>query len=587
MEAESLQSYVPLENLLDEREEGEPRIVVALALAVDPFESSLADPIQPLFDMVTEKGTSEDVILALTKYYTMKLRDINLLFRDTDPVTTFWKSYLTPQTDFVIPSYLKRTLYKLARTRNCTTLEDTIPFAEKLLSSLLQSCVEFPVTVRGLWNKTLLILADRFPDVSKKDLSSLLVTATYILRVLCPQIILHNAPRRKSFTFSPRDNKGSVSNHKKFIYLAKLLQLVANNPSDLQEQHSPEIVQFVQNAQKPYRRFCKKLVLKETGPHELRYSCELTEEQKLEDLTTLYKYCNGNRDNITQTLVNLQKDYLQRPRTILDELWDAFLESESFSAIAGEIMESSSPKQSNEHVEDYPLVATFERALNDTKELVGREFLLRSKDSSGNLELFLDILSQNRMDIDLKDPVEYIESKLDPEQFKDKLKWLRKECTLHAFTIIVFYRGAWCPFCHSYLKSWSGFVPLISAMRGAIFSVSTENAKKQNAIDKSGVNIQFISDSECSIGNEYDIETLTLPGRLTFLQPAVIALSDTGKLLYYWKSAPSVGNFFGAADRVAPKDAVRQISNRLNIKSDDNTELTPRKKHDYEEELSS
>jgi hypothetical protein len=60
-----------------------------------------------------------------------------------------------------------------------------------------------------------------------------------------------------------------------------------------------------------------------------------------------------------------------------------------------------------------------------------------------------------------------------PPACKDLRDWLGKEIEHHSFTVVVFFRGSWCPFCALGMKSWNKYLPSIVARDGMIVGVSS------------------------------------------------------------------------------------------------------------------
>jgi peroxiredoxin len=75
--------------------------------------------------------------------------------------------------------------------------------------------------------------------------------------------------------------------------------------------------------------------------------------------------------------------------------------------------------------------------------------------------------------------------------------------------------------------------------------------------------MQFVNDPTNTLANEYGVEVQPWPGYSKGMaQPAVVVISSLGEVVYYWKSYPSIGNFFGARDRVAPKDILARVCDK-------------------------
>ena len=81
-------------------------------------------------------------------------------------------------------------------------------------------------------------------------------------------------------------------------------------------------------------------------------------------------------------------------------------------------------------------------------------------------------------------------------------KTLLKEGNL----VLVFYRGAWCPFCNTYLHKLQGRLTDITAAGGKLVAVSVENPNASMAIAKKNeVQFTVLSDPNLDVARQFGI----------------------------------------------------------------------------------
>lgn len=127
----------------------------------------------------------------------------------------------------------------------------------------------------------------------------------------------------------------------------------------------------------------------------------------------------------------------------------------------------------------------------------------------------------------------------------------------NAFTIKVFFRGDWCPWCSGYLKDFNGQLDAIKQRGGSVVGI-TSQAGNQSAANN-GLNFDIIVDEANAEAKKYDI--FVTPKEQTplaevdgvypngMVQPGVVIEAADGRILYRWAIVPSEMNFGGATDR--------------------------------------
>ena len=72
--------------------------------------------------------------------------------------------------------------------------------------------------------------------------------------------------------------------------------------------------------------------------------------------------------------------------------------------------------------------------------------------------------------------------------------------------VVVFYRGAWCPFCNAYLHKLQTNLPKIKENGGNLVAISVENADRSMAVAKKNeLNFTVLSDPNLSVARAFGI----------------------------------------------------------------------------------
>ncbi len=136
----------------------------------------------------------------------------------------------------------------------------------------------------------------------------------------------------------------------------------------------------------------------------------------------------------------------------------------------------------------------------------------------------------------------------------------------HDLTVLVFYRGEWCPFCQAYLRELDGtFRERVNAAGGRLIGITSESTEAaESARQNWGLNYQVISDPSTALAQAYQIDIT--PKAQTPLaehpteypygmsQSGMVVLDRNGAVLYHWAVNPTAVNLFGASDRPLPDD---------------------------------
>ncbi|WP_088243023.1 redoxin domain-containing protein [Calothrix rhizosoleniae] len=140
------------------------------------------------------------------------------------------------------------------------------------------------------------------------------------------------------------------------------------------------------------------------------------------------------------------------------------------------------------------------------------------------------------------------------------------------FTVKVFFRGDWCPWCSGYLKDFNDkALHKIQELGGNIVGITSQagNQSQKNL----GLNFDIQIDEENIEAKKYGI--FITPKAETPLkdvdgvypngmaQPGVVIEDSKGKILYKWAIVPSEMNLGGASDRPLVADIVASLEQIL------------------------
>ncbi|MEO0836158.1 MAG: redoxin domain-containing protein [Cyanobacteria bacterium J06642_3] len=147
------------------------------------------------------------------------------------------------------------------------------------------------------------------------------------------------------------------------------------------------------------------------------------------------------------------------------------------------------------------------------------------------------------------------------------------------FTVKVFFRGDWCPWCSGYLKDFDKALPKIQELGGKVIGITSqaENQSKENL----GLNFDVQIDGENIEAQKYgivitsksetplkDVEGIYPNG---MVQPGVVIEDSKGNVLYLWVIIPGEMNMGGASDRPLVADIVASLEQILKGQENDNS----------------
>ena len=141
-----------------------------------------------------------------------------------------------------------------------------------------------------------------------------------------------------------------------------------------------------------------------------------------------------------------------------------------------------------------------------------------------------------------------------------------------AFTVKVFFRGDWCPWCNAYLRDFdTKGLPTIRRLGGTLVAITSQvgNQSKQN----NSLGFDVVVDPDNVEAKKYGI--VITPKAETplsevegvyengMVQPGVVIEDASGAVLFRWAIDPNTMNMGGASDRPLVADIVGGLENIL------------------------
>ena len=132
------------------------------------------------------------------------------------------------------------------------------------------------------------------------------------------------------------------------------------------------------------------------------------------------------------------------------------------------------------------------------------------------------------------------------------------------FSVKVFFRGDWCPWCNAYLRDFNEALSEIQEQGGIVIGITSQagNQSRKN----NGLNFDIVVDEENLEAKKHgifitpkeesplkDVNGIYPNG---MVQPGVVVEDADGKVLYKWAIVPSEMNLGGASDRPLVSDIV-------------------------------
>jgi peroxiredoxin len=96
-------------------------------------------------------------------------------------------------------------------------------------------------------------------------------------------------------------------------------------------------------------------------------------------------------------------------------------------------------------------------------------------------------------------------------------RWIRLAYELErGAVVLIFYRGAWCPFCNLQLRSLQQALPQIEALGASLVAISPQLPDgSRSMIDKNALTFEVLSDLQSHVASEYGITFTFAPADQT------------------------------------------------------------------------
>lgn len=140
-----------------------------------------------------------------------------------------------------------------------------------------------------------------------------------------------------------------------------------------------------------------------------------------------------------------------------------------------------------------------------------------------------------------------------------------------AFTIKVFFRGDWCPWCNAYLRDFDHNLDTIKRLGGEVVAITSQEGNQSQSNNQ--LNFDVIVDNANQEAQKYDIvvtpqKEVPYPDAIAayahgMIQPGVVIETAEGEILYRWAINPNEMNLGGAKDRPLVSDIVAALENIL------------------------
>ncbi len=141
----------------------------------------------------------------------------------------------------------------------------------------------------------------------------------------------------------------------------------------------------------------------------------------------------------------------------------------------------------------------------------------------------------------------------------------------HTFTIKVFFRGDWCPWCNGYLRDFNNHLETVQRHGGTIVGITSQAGNRSKA--NNGLGFDIVVDEGNVQAEKYNIFVTSkedTPLRDVdgvypngMVQPGVVIEDAAGTILYRWAIVPSEMNFGGATDRPLVSDIIGALERIL------------------------
>jgi len=141
----------------------------------------------------------------------------------------------------------------------------------------------------------------------------------------------------------------------------------------------------------------------------------------------------------------------------------------------------------------------------------------------------------------------------------------------HAATVLIAFRGPWCPYCRAYWDEVKDLAAEFEAAGAVVYGLSADKPKALRKFrDKRELPFTLLSDPKLTsrkileIRRERNHPKSGDYDKGAFLQPAIFVWTPDGKLRYHWKQRKAaLDNMFGMARRPTAEKVLRKVKKAL------------------------
>lgn len=159
-----------------------------------------------------------------------------------------------------------------------------------------------------------------------------------------------------------------------------------------------------------------------------------------------------------------------------------------------------------------------------------------------------------------------------PKNYDSLRNWAADETKQHSFLVLVFFRGAWCPFCTRWMPAWNKYIAPVLKRDGLILGISSmSQLSSKKTAAKWKLEYPLLGDPFNELATMYNVDITFDDKRYKhgMNQPAVVVLSRTGESVYYWKTNATLSQLFGGMyEATHPACACFSPSNLVSCCSD-------------------
>lgn len=142
-------------------------------------------------------------------------------------------------------------------------------------------------------------------------------------------------------------------------------------------------------------------------------------------------------------------------------------------------------------------------------------------------------------------------------------------------TVLVVFRGPWCPYCVTYWNDLADRAAELEGLGAQVLGLSADKPKALRRFRKDEtLPFVMLSDprlqakKDLGVKSEKDHPMAETYKKGAFLQPGVFVWTQDGKLQWaWWQDSPDLDNAFGAGDRPHPDAIVEAVRKALGVEA--------------------